>query len=82
VADDLDAQQAAMTVEVPDLPFEVIEDIAARIARAEQSVARAERTGELSPEWEALRTHLVDHYLHDDLDWSPWMDWDYGAWRQ
>lgn len=79
--DDLEAQQAAMTVEVPDLPSETVEDISQRVRDATELLAQAGRTGELSDEWQTLRAHLADHYLNDDLDWDPWDDWDDGGWR-
>jgi predicted nucleic acid-binding Zn-ribbon protein len=77
----LEAQQEAMTVEVPDLPEETVEDIEQRIRDANALLSQAARTGELSVEWQELRTHLVDHYLNDDLDWDPWDDWDDGGWQ-
>jgi len=79
--DNLEAQQEAMTVDVPDLPAEAVEDIAQRVRDASELIAQAERTGELSDEWQTLRTHLVDHYLNDDLDWDPWDDWEDGVWQ-
>jgi hypothetical protein len=79
--DDLEAQQASMTVDVPDLPAETVDDIAQRVRDADALLAQAGRTGELSAEWQTLRTHLVDHYLNDDLDWDPWDEWDDGGWR-
>jgi hypothetical protein len=79
--DDLEAQRASMTVDVPDLPAETVDDIAQRVRDADALLAQAGRTGELSAEWQTLRTHLVDHYLNDDLDWDPWDEWDDGGWR-
>jgi hypothetical protein len=70
-----------MTVEVPDLPAETVEEIEQRMRNAESLLAQADRTGALSDAWQTLRTHLVDHYLHDDQDWDPWNDWEDGAWQ-
>ena len=78
---DLEAQQEAMTVEVPDLPAETVEDIDQRVRDANDLLAQAARTGELSEEWQTLHTQLVDHYLNDDTDWDPWDDWEDGAWQ-
>jgi TolA-binding protein len=71
--DDLEAQQEAMTVEVPDLPSETVEDVAQRVRDADALLAQAGRTGVLPDAWQTLRTHLVDHYLHDDLGGTPGM---------
>ena len=80
--DDMEAQQESMTVEVPDLPAETVDDIAQRVRDANELLAQADRTGELPDEWQTLRAHLVDHYINDDLDWDPWDDWEDGAWQR
>ena len=62
-----------MTVEVSDLPFETIENIAERLRGAEQRLGQAQRNNDAIPEqWQVRLTYLVDHYMHDDLSWDPW----------
>jgi hypothetical protein len=77
----LEDQQEAMTVDVPDLPADTIDDINQRVRDANDLLDQADRTGNLSGEWEELRQELVDHYMNDDLSWDPWEDWDNGAWQ-
>ena len=43
--DDLEAQQAAMTVEVPDLPADTVEDMTQRVRDADALLTQAGRTG-------------------------------------
>ena len=80
--DDLEGQQASMSVDVPDLPAETVDDIAQRVSDANGLLAQADRTGELSDEWQTLRTQLIDHYINDNTDWDPWDDWDNEGWRR
>jgi hypothetical protein len=79
--DYLEEQQALMTVEVPDLPAETTDDITRRISDANDLLAQAARTGELSDEWQALHTQLIDRYLNNDIGWDPWDDWNNGEWQ-
>jgi hypothetical protein len=80
--DDLEAQQGAMTVEVPELPQAVVEDVAARVRGAERLLDQAQRTGALPDRWQALLTRLERHYRRGTIGWNPWDNWDAGGWRR
>jgi hypothetical protein len=80
--DDLEAQQETMTVDVPDLPFGIVEDIGERVRGAEQLLDQAERNGSIPERWRALLSRLVRHYINGDIGWNPWDDWDDGGWRR
>jgi hypothetical protein len=79
--DDLEAQQETMTVEVPDLPHDIVEDVAERVGGAERLLDEAQRTGAIPDRWQSLLTRLARHYLRGDIGWNPWDDWDDGGWR-
>jgi hypothetical protein len=80
-ADDLEAQQETMTVEVPDLPHDIVEDVAERVRGAEQLLDQAERNGSIPDRWRALLNRLERHYIRGAIGWNPWDDWDDGGWR-
>jgi hypothetical protein len=79
---DVEAQQETLTVEVPALPQDVADDLAARVRGAEQRLDQAARTGALPERWRALLTRLERHYLRGAIGWNPWEDWDDGGWRR
>jgi hypothetical protein len=80
--EDLEAQQEAMTVEVPELPQAVADDVAARVREAERLLDQAQRTGALPDRWRALLTRLERHYLRHAIGWNPWEHWEDGGWRR
>lgn len=79
--DDLEAQQETMTVEVPDLPFETVEDLAERVRGAEDLLSQAQRNREIPGRWLPLLDRLTRHYIRGDIGWNPWDDWNNGGWR-
>jgi hypothetical protein len=79
--DDLEAQQEAMTVEVPDLPHDIVEDVAARVRGAEALLGRAQRDGAIPERWQSLLNRLARHYIRGAIGWNPWEHWDDGGWR-
>jgi hypothetical protein len=80
--EDVEAQQEAMTVEVPALPQGVADDVSARVRGAEQLLDQAGRSGALPERWRALLTRLERHYLRGGIGWDPWEDWEHGGWRR
>jgi hypothetical protein len=80
--DDLEAQQEAMTVEVPELPQAIAEDVAERVRGAERLLDQAQRTGAIPDRWRALLNRLERHYLRRAIGWNPWDNWDDGGWRR
>jgi hypothetical protein len=80
--DDLEAQQEAMTIEVPELPQAIADDVAARVGEAERLLDQAQRSGAIPDRWRALLTRLARHYLRGAIGWNPWDNWDDGGWRR
>lgn len=80
--DDLEAQQETMTVEVPDLPHDIVEDVAERVGGAERLLDQAQRTGAIPDRWRILLNRLERHYLRGAIGWNPWENWDDGGWRR
>jgi hypothetical protein len=80
--EDVEAQQEAMTVEVPALPQGVADDVSARVRGAEQLLDQAGRSGALPERWRALLTRLERHYLRGGIGWNPWEDWEHEGWRR
>lgn len=80
--DDLEAQQETMTVEVPDLPQDIVDDVAARVRGAEDLLGQAQRDGAIPDRWQSLLTRLARHYLRGAIGWNPWEHWDDGGWRR
>jgi hypothetical protein len=80
--EDVEAQQEAMTVEVPALPQAVADDVAERVRGAERLLDQAQRSGAIPERWRALLTRLERHYLRGAMGWNPWEHWGAGGWRR
>lgn len=80
--DDLEAQQETMTVEVSELPPDIVQDVEERVGGAERLLDQAQRTGAIPDRWRALLNRLERHYLRGAIGWNPWENWEDGGWRQ